>query len=527
VGEQNELAGHVFISYVRENRRAVDRLQKALEAKGIRVWRDTADLWPGEDWRQKIQTAIVNDTLVFIACFSRQSNAREVSYQNEELTLAIDQLRLRRPGKPWLIPVRFDNCEVPDLPIGGGRTLSSLQRIDLFGRRLYESTDRLAEMVLRILGRQPGEQGSINTVPGLGPPPVIKELMSRDDSIITFYSFKGGTGRSMALANMAWILAANGYRVLAADWDIESPGLYKFFQPFLDTDVSQRPGIVDLIRRYIWAAAEADIPHDALMSGTSDSTKAAREAVDNLVDRHLKDINKYAIRLNWQFPSGGAVELLSSGRQTNGDYLATLSALDWDNFYDNLSGGQFFDALRLYFKREWDYVLIDSRVGLGDVADICTVHLPDIVMDCFTLGAQAIDGAAMIAEMIRTHAARNIRILPVPMRIDDSHKERSGTGLAAAVRKFPGLPEGMSDEQRRDYWNSVGVPYRGDYSYQETLAVFGDPPGSQASLPCSFERIAGYITNGAVTGLPPMDEKLRMKTKLLFTGSDNGVQILE
>ncbi len=28
--------------------------------------------------------------------------------------------------------------------------------------------------------------------------------------IVTFYSFKGGTGRTMALANVAWILAANG-----------------------------------------------------------------------------------------------------------------------------------------------------------------------------------------------------------------------------------------------------------------------------------------------------------------------------
>ena len=47
----------------------------------------------------------------------------------------------------------------------------------------------------------------------------------RDGRIITFYSYKGGTGRTMALANTAWILAANGYRVLAADWDLEAPGL--------------------------------------------------------------------------------------------------------------------------------------------------------------------------------------------------------------------------------------------------------------------------------------------------------------
>ena len=52
--------------------------------------------------------------------------------------------------------------------------------------------------------------------------------------IVTFYSFKGGTGRTMALANVAWILAANGMRVLIADWDLESPGLHRFFQPFMD-----------------------------------------------------------------------------------------------------------------------------------------------------------------------------------------------------------------------------------------------------------------------------------------------------
>src|ERR1700734_1996566 len=71
--------------------------------------------------------------------------------------------------------------------------------------------------------------------------------------IVTFYSFKGGTGRTMALANVAWILAANGKRVLVADWDLESPGLHPFFQPFMEPTVSAQPGIVDLVRRYEWA----------------------------------------------------------------------------------------------------------------------------------------------------------------------------------------------------------------------------------------------------------------------------------
>jgi hypothetical protein len=62
-------AGHAFISYVREDSHEVDKLQRELEAAGISVWRDTADLWSGEDWRAKIRRAITDNALVFIACF--------------------------------------------------------------------------------------------------------------------------------------------------------------------------------------------------------------------------------------------------------------------------------------------------------------------------------------------------------------------------------------------------------------------------------------------------------------------------
>ena len=42
--------------------------------------------------------------------------------------------------------------------------------------------------------------------------------------IVTFYSYKGGTGRTMALANVGWILASTGLKVLVIDWDLDSPG---------------------------------------------------------------------------------------------------------------------------------------------------------------------------------------------------------------------------------------------------------------------------------------------------------------
>ena len=61
--------GRAFISYVREDARRVDQLQQALETAGIPVWRDTADLWPGEDWQAKIRQAIIANALVLSPAF--------------------------------------------------------------------------------------------------------------------------------------------------------------------------------------------------------------------------------------------------------------------------------------------------------------------------------------------------------------------------------------------------------------------------------------------------------------------------
>lgn len=66
--------------------------------------------------------------------------------------------------------------------------------------------------------------------------------------VTTFYSYKGGSGRSMTLANVAWALATNGQKVLCIDWDLEAPGLHRYFHPFLD-DPEQKlsTGLIDLI----------------------------------------------------------------------------------------------------------------------------------------------------------------------------------------------------------------------------------------------------------------------------------------
>ncbi|WP_433537626.1 FxSxx-COOH system tetratricopeptide repeat protein [Micromonospora sp. CA-249363] len=320
----------------------------------------------------------------------------------------------------------------------------------------------------------------------------------RDGQIVTFYSFKGGTGRTMALANVAWILAANGKRVLVTDWDLESPGLHRFFHPFLDVAaVGSTGGVIDLIHDY-----ESETMRNA-------------ERPEGWVEQYAR-VNRYAFSLGWEFPGVGGLDFLSAGRQ-NSDYAVSVSGLDWDTFYHRLGGERFLEALRADMKREYDYTLIDSRTGLSDVADICTLHLPDVLVDCFTLSDQGIEGAAQVARAVAGHyPRRNIRILPVPMRVDQAEKEKADAGRALAMRRFAGLPTGMTEADRRRYWAAVEVPYRPFYAYEETLATFGDGPGSPTSLLAAFETLTAELTDGAVRAMPPMDESVREREKARF-----------
>src|ERR1700690_3219638 len=69
--------------------------------------------------------------------------------------------------------------------------------------------------------------------------------MGNNGEIITFYSFKGGTGRSMAVANVAYLLARKG-SVLAIDWDLDAPGLIHYFRPLLAEPEAPHEGVIEL-----------------------------------------------------------------------------------------------------------------------------------------------------------------------------------------------------------------------------------------------------------------------------------------
>ncbi|GAA5007695.1 FxSxx-COOH system tetratricopeptide repeat protein [Kitasatospora paranensis] len=327
-----------------------------------------------------------------------------------------------------------------------------------------------------------------------GRPAAEPEDRTNDDRqgrIITFYSYKGGTGRTMALANTAWILASNGFRVLTVDWDLEAPGLGRFFHPFLAPDaVAGTTGVMDLFAEYL---------------------DEARRPVEREPDWHedFARIHPHAISLAWRFPGTGGVDYVPAG-QINRDY--SVNRIDWDELYERFEGRRFLQSLREDMRRHYDYVLIDSRTGLTDTADICTVEMPDDLVVCFTLSDQSIDGAARIAHTVDgRYADRGIRILPVPMRIDENEKEKADAGRALVRVRFAGLPNGVPEIDLNHYWASVEIPYRPFYSYEEILAPFGDQRGQPASMLSACERLTAVITRDRVTTLGPMDELERLR----------------
>ena len=145
---------HLFISYVREDRERVDRLCKDLRRRGIKVWLDRDQILPGQRWRQAVRRAI-KDGAFFLACFSKNYLEREKSFMNEELVLAVEELRLMPAERNWFIPVLLDKCLPPDRPIGAGETLRSLEWV-----ALYEDWERELERLLKSLRFQTGHDAA-------------------------------------------------------------------------------------------------------------------------------------------------------------------------------------------------------------------------------------------------------------------------------------------------------------------------------------------------------------------------------
>jgi len=74
--------------------------------------------------------------------------------------------------------------------------------------------------------------------------------------IVSIHSFRGGTGKSNTTANLAALLAVEGYRVGVVDTDIQSPGIHVLFG-MDDSDMEHS------LNDYLWGKCDIkDTAHD-------------------------------------------------------------------------------------------------------------------------------------------------------------------------------------------------------------------------------------------------------------------------
>ena len=120
-----------FISYVKEDLLPVTRIANVLREFEVTVWMDNTALKPGLQWQDQIRKGIADGDF-FLACFSEAYIGRQKTYMNEELTLAIEELRQRPTDRAWFIPVKLNPCEIPDRSIGAGESVCSIQWVDVY-----------------------------------------------------------------------------------------------------------------------------------------------------------------------------------------------------------------------------------------------------------------------------------------------------------------------------------------------------------------------------------------------------------
>lgn len=189
----------------------------------------------------------------------------------------------------------------------------------------------------------------------------------------TFYSFKGGVGRTLALLNVARILASTHRRVVVVDLDLEAPGFE--LTGLLGDPTVPRPGI-------------------------SDYMLERRAGDDSAVDRYCHPSTLEGIGDRLVFVPAGT-------RPTELAHL--VSQLYADPAGDSAGLFQLF-AAEIEQQVGPHYLLFDSRTGLADIAGVCTVELPDVLVAIAGLSHQNLLGMERVLAQLRSHPARRKQV---------------------------------------------------------------------------------------------------------------------
>jgi hypothetical protein len=275
----------------------------------------------------------------------------------------------------------------------------------------------------------------------------------------------------MALANIAVLLAQKGLRVLAVDWDLEAPGLDRYFRSqFKTISHNDNAGLIDLL---------------------VDATDATSEQRPDWRD-YVSSID-----VAGKYP----LSLITSGRP-DGKYDTKVLDFDWRKFFEHANGGEFFEELREQWREEFNVVLIDSRTGITDSGGVCTIQLPDILALVFTTNDQSVEGVLKVASRAQvarqTLAYDRMPLLVFPLlsrfegRTEFQEAQKWLDKLEQTLKPFydDWVPKSI---QLRRVLERTKLPYITFFSFGESLPVVSEGTSDPEGLGYAYLSAASLI----------------------------------
>ena len=310
--------------------------------------------------------------------------------------------------------------------------------------------------------------------------------------VVTFHSHKGGAGRTMALANLAVMLARGNNATVPTvmvDWDMEAPGLHHYFRAS-----GEGPGVLELFE-----ACRDQLLRRSRLASAQDDEALAQAVLDAV------GWESYVVRADHSRP----LYLLRAGRLDAG-YAERLARLDWEALFAGCPA--LFRVFAANLARRFRWVLIDSRAGRTDTAGICTTLLPTKLVLVFTPNRQHLEGLEALVQRAtawrRSHEEeqRPLLIYPLPSRIEmDDPVQRALWRRGDAERGIPGYQPlferllaqayGHPRMSLESYFDEVQVQQARSLAAGEHLPVC-DHDDDRFSVARTFEAFLGWFAGG-------------------------------
>ena len=284
-------------------------------------------------------------------------------------------------------------------------------------------------------------------------------------AIISFFSFKGGVGRTSSLVATALTLARNRHRVAIVDLDLEAPGLATIFSP----DDSSNIGVIDYL-------LEKKVQRD-----------------DWSLRTHIKPINERDLLGD----DGELLQLLPAG-MVDESYLEKLARLDFQNIVDGELQSTLQSMLRELESavKPLDFILLDARAGFHDIGGLAITNLSHGVV---IFGTQSRQSWAGLTHVIRHLAISDSNESPSLILVHSMAPALGILGRENELRQF--RDKAYSTFQENYYLESDDVPNSNDTEepfypvvvpYQENLrgdiALF-----LRESTPEESERLSNLV----------------------------------